>query len=103
MRACGLDLSLWAGAVVLLVVHIGTAIPNAPSNVGTYQFFCVVGLELFGIDKTLATGFSVVVFIVLTIPLWVLGLLAVSRSGMTLSFIRSEIGKIMSKPEKVEP
>lgn len=100
IRACGLQLSFWAGAVVLLIIHIGTAIPNAPSNVGTYQFFTVAGLQLFDIDKTLATGFSVVVFIVLTIPLWVLGLLAVSRSGMTLSFIRGEIGKMMSKTEK---
>jgi uncharacterized protein (TIRG00374 family) len=100
LRACGLALSLWAGAVVLLIVHIGTAIPNAPSNVGTYQFFTVVGLQLFGIDKTLATGFSVVVFIVLTIPLWVLGLFAIARSGMTLPFIRSEISKMMSKAEK---
>ncbi|MCK6561858.1 flippase-like domain-containing protein [candidate division KSB1 bacterium] len=97
MRACGLQLSFWAGAVVLLIVHIGTAIPNAPSNIGTYQFFTVVGLQLFGIDKTLATAFSVVVFIVLTIPLWLLGLLAISQSGMTLATIRGEIGGIMSK------
>ncbi len=101
MRACGLQSSLWAGAVVLLIVHIGTAIPNAPSNVGTYQFFTVVGLRLFGIDKTMATGFSVVVFTVLTIPLWVLGLLALSRGGMTLSFIRNEIGRSMNKTEKI--
>lgn len=95
MRACGLELALLAGAVVLLIVHIGTAIPNAPSNVGTYQFFTVLGLKLFGVDKTLATGFSVVVFIVLTVPLWVLGLLAISRTGMTLATIRGEIGKII--------
>lgn len=101
MIACGLPLSLLAGTVILLIVHIGTAIPNAPSNVGTYQFFSVVGLQLFGIDKTLAAGFSVVVFIVLTIPLWGLGLFAIARSGMTLPFIRNEISKIMGKTEKV--
>lgn len=102
MRACGLELSLLAGAVVLLIVHLGTAIPNAPSNVGTYQFFTVAGLKLFGVDKTLASGFSIVVFIVLTVPLWVLGLLAISRSGMALAAIRDEIGKIMSKTDKKE-
>ncbi|MGH7495463.1 MAG: flippase-like domain-containing protein [bacterium] len=100
MITCGLPLSLWAGAVILLIVHIGTAIPNAPSNVGTYQFFSVLGLQLFGIDKTPAAGFSVVVFMVLTIPLWVLGLLALVRSDMTLHFIRSEISKMMGKAEK---
>lgn len=100
LRACGLELSLLAGVVVLLIVHLGTAIPNAPSNVGTYQFFTVVGLELFHVDKTLATGFSVVVFTVLTVPLWVLGLLAISRTGMTLATMRGEITQMINKIAK---
>ena len=28
---------------------------NVPGNIGTYQFFTVIGLALFGVDKTLAT------------------------------------------------
>lgn len=39
MLAYGVELSVRIGAVVLLVVHLGTAIPGAPSNIGTYQFF----------------------------------------------------------------
>ncbi len=91
MLACGLWLSFWVGAVVLLVVHLGTAIPNAPANVGTYQFFVVVGLSLFGVDKATATGFSFVVFFLLTIPLWLIGSLALTRSGLTLSSLRGKI------------
>ncbi|MCS6816870.1 MAG: flippase-like domain-containing protein [Blastocatellia bacterium] len=94
MRAYGLPLSFWVGFVVLLIVHLGTAVPNAPANVGTYQFFTVVGLTLFGVEKTLAAGFSVVAFVVLTIPLWIIGFLALSRSGMMLSTIRSEVSKL---------
>jgi hypothetical protein len=97
MEAYGLNLSVWAGSAVLLLLHLGTVIPNAPSNIGTYQFFCVVGLTYFGIDKTIATGFSVVVFIILTIPLWAIGLFAIGRSGMTVKEIRQEINGIMKK------
>ncbi len=97
MEAYGLNLSVWAGSAVLFLLHLGTIIPNAPSNVGTYQFFCVVGLAFFGIDKTIATGFSVVVFIILTIPLWAIGLFAIGRSGMTVKEIRHEINGIMKK------
>jgi uncharacterized protein (TIRG00374 family) len=93
MIAYHLEVSLWISAVVLLIVHFGTALPNAPSNVGTYQFFCVVGLTLFGIDKTTATGFSVVVFILLTIPLWLIGLMAIKYSGMTLKMIQDDINR----------
>lgn len=97
MQAYGLKLSFWHGAAVFLIVHIGTMIPGAPSNVGTYQFFTVVGLSLFGIEKTLATSFSVVVFLILTIPLWGIGLLAFSRLGMSLKKIRMEISSVTGK------
>jgi uncharacterized protein (TIRG00374 family) len=93
MKGYGLNVSFWLGAVVLLIVHLGTSIPNAPSNLGSYQLFTVLGLTLFGIGKTTAAGFSVVVFVVLTIPLWALGILAIGRSGMTLYEIRSAIRK----------
>jgi len=102
MVAYDLNLSFWAGAVVFLIVHLGTAIPNAPANVGTYQFFCVVGLSLFGIEKTPATAFSVVVFVILTVPLWAIGFFALSRTGMSLSAVRNEINGLLqtAKTEK---
>jgi uncharacterized membrane protein YbhN (UPF0104 family) len=91
MYGYGLQLTLWHGAAVLLIVHLGTAIPSAPSNIGTYQFFTVLGLTQFGIDKTLATGFSVVVFLILTIPLWLIGIFAFGHAGMSLRKIRTEM------------
>lgn len=90
----GIGLSFWIGAAVFLIVHFGTALPNAPANVGSYQFFCVLGLTLFGVDKTVATGFSVVVFILLTVPLLLLGALALGRSGTTLSSLRKDLREL---------
>lgn len=94
MEAYGIHRSLLAGGIVFLIVHLGTALPNAPANVGTYQFFCVVGLSFFDVDKTVATGFSVVVFILLSVPLWVLGAIAFAQSGMTLAKIRRKIPRL---------
>ena len=91
MQAYQLRLPLSAGAAIYLIVRLGTALPNAPANVGSYQFFTVLGLSLFGVEKTRATGFSIVVFIILTLPLWVLGLMALSRSGLTLAAIREDL------------
>ncbi|HWP47276.1 MAG TPA: lysylphosphatidylglycerol synthase transmembrane domain-containing protein [Candidatus Limnocylindrales bacterium] len=94
MWAYGLRLPFWVGAAVFLIVHLGTAIPTAPANVGTYQFFCMVGLTLFGVEKPLAAGFSMVVFILLTGPIWIIGFLAMSYSGTTWRTLRKEINKL---------
>jgi len=91
MWAYGMRFSFWIGLVVLLILHLGTAIPNAPANVGSYQFFVVAGLSLFGVEKAYAAVFSVLVFIVLTIPIWAVGFFALSRSGTTLMAIRRDL------------
>jgi uncharacterized protein (TIRG00374 family) len=94
MVAMSLPLSIWQGAAVFLIVHLGTALPNAPSNVGSYQFFAVVGLAIFGVEKPVAASFSIVVFLLLTIPLWIIGLAALRRTGMSLSTLRSEVSRL---------
>lgn len=84
MLAYGLRLPFVTGILVFLIVHLGTALPNAPANIGTYQFFAVLGLTVFGVEKTTAAGFSLVVFALLTLPLWAIGFFALGRSGLTL-------------------
>jgi uncharacterized membrane protein YbhN (UPF0104 family) len=93
MRAYGLRLSPAAGAAAYLVVHLGTVMPGAPANVGTYQFFTVLGLTLFGVDRIAAAGFSLVVFTILTVPLWVIGFWSLGRSGLTLFDVRAALVK----------
>ncbi len=91
MVGCGLQLSFLSGMAVFLLVHLGTAIPNAPANVGAFQFFTVLGLTLFGVEKTTAAGFSIEVFLLLTLPLLLLGFIAISASGTSLLRIRREL------------
>ncbi len=94
MDAYGIHVSLLVGAAVFLIVHFGVLLPNSPGNVGVYQFFCVIGLTLFGIDKTAATGFSLVVYAFLKAPLWIIGFLVISRSGVSVESVKEEIDKL---------
>jgi uncharacterized protein (TIRG00374 family) len=90
LRAYGLELSFWAAAATVIIILMGTAAPGPPGNLGTYQFACVLGLTLFGVSKPMATGFSIVVYSVLSAPLYAFGLLALSRSNITLGQLRRE-------------
>jgi hypothetical protein len=96
MRAYGLRLSFLMGLAVFIIVHLGTLVPTAPANVGSYQFFTVLGLTLFGVEKSTAAGFSLVVFAVLTAPLWAIGLWALGSSGLTFLEIRSELARLLT-------
>ncbi|MFA6471304.1 MAG: lysylphosphatidylglycerol synthase transmembrane domain-containing protein [Candidatus Latescibacterota bacterium] len=97
MVALDIHLSFWEGAVVYLIVHLGTMLPNAPSNVGTYQFFTVLGLSLFGIDKTAAAGFSLLVFVLLTAPILLAGFFSIHQTGLTQKKIREDILTLLGR------
>jgi glycosyltransferase 2 family protein len=87
MHACRIALPLFAAGVVFLIVRIGTMIPNAPANIGSFQLFTFLALRSFGVEKTVAAGFSILYFSALTLPLWALGLLSLTGSGVSLSRI----------------
>jgi glycosyltransferase 2 family protein len=94
MRAYQLPLPFLDAIVILLIINIGISLPNAPANVGAYQFFCVLGLSIFGMEKTSATGFSIFAFMVLTLPFLFLGFWAVVRSGLTLHEMREKLRRM---------
>lgn len=100
MKAYGLPLSFLSAVVVLLVINLGISLPNAPANVGAYQFFCVLGLSVFSIEKASATGFSIFAFLALTLPFVFLGFGAMLQSGLSVRHMRDELVRLPSEAEK---
>src|SRR5690348_17818474 len=90
MRSYGMELPFLAVLVVVLVINLGVSLPNAPANVGSYQFFCVLGLSIFDVEKTTATGFSIFAFLMLTLPILIIGFYAVMRSGLSIRSMREK-------------
>lgn len=88
MLGYGLDLSWRATLVTLVILRLGTLLPQAPGNVGSFQFFAVLALRLFGVDKPEATGFATLLFFVVTVPLWLAGFVATLASGIGFGDIR---------------
>lgn len=88
MKGYGLNLSVGAAAVSLVILRLGTILPQAPGNVGSFQFFIVVAMQLFGVAKSTATGFATMLFVVITVPLWLGGLLAVLLAGAKIKHLQ---------------
>jgi hypothetical protein len=70
------DFSLPAGAALVLMI-VNTAllvVPVTPGNLGTYQVACVLGLSLFGVDKTDAVSYGLVLHACTFLPIAAVGL-----------------------------
>ena len=89
-RGYGLNLSLGAAGVVLVVLRFGTIVPGLPSNLGTFQAAAILGLGLNGIQGGEATSFATLLFVVMTGPLWAVGFVALLATKMRLQEIHRD-------------
>ena len=80
-KSLDLSVSIPAAVVVLVVLTIGLTVPSAPGFVGTLQFFSVVALGLFGVPRSEAFSFSVLIHATQLLPLVLLGALFFWREG----------------------
>lgn len=83
----GLHLTLGECAAVLVILRVGSIPPQAPGNVGSFQALAILGVMLFGVDRGAATGYATLLFLVITVPLWVVGFFALMATKMKLSQI----------------
>ncbi|MBK5290421.1 MAG: flippase-like domain-containing protein [Acidobacteriia bacterium] len=90
MKGYSLEVSLWAAPVVLVVLRLGTVVPQAPGNVGSFQALTILALRLVGIERGDAAGFATLLFLVVTMPLWLAGFVALLATRMRLGEIHKE-------------
>lgn len=78
-----------ARLLILAVVNLGALIPSSPGYVGPYHYLCWVCLSVYGVEKSLAFSFSVILHALWYVPLTCLGFLFLGKEHLSLSQIRS--------------
>jgi uncharacterized protein (TIRG00374 family) len=88
MKGYGLELPnhtvIGAAAVVTVVLRLGTVVPSAPGNLGTFQLLATQALSLFILDLALAKRFSFLLWGLVTLPLLLGGFVAMALTGLKL-------------------
>lgn len=69
----------------LALVNFGLLIPSAPAYLGVFQGCAVIAFGAFGIDKGTALSYSIVLHLLQFVPVTILGLCLLSRSGIILT------------------
>ena len=88
--AFNFGLPLYAAVTLLVILSIGVMLPSSPGFVGTFQFFCVVGLGLFNISESAALSYSIVLHASQYIPVTAIGLLYFWRENLSFREISSQ-------------
>lgn len=95
-QGLGMSLSLATMIVLFLAaVFFTSAAPSLPGAVGTFDFAVIQTLDLFGIDKTTAIAFALVMHVILFLPSTVIALLVLPREGVrSLTSGQPAVGKL---------
>ncbi|MEP4077841.1 lysylphosphatidylglycerol synthase transmembrane domain-containing protein [Haloferula sp.] len=80
----GLDLPIWAGVTVMVLVALAVAVPGLPGFLGTFQFGCVGALALYAIGKEDALSYSIVMHVVQAVGIIGAGLWILKSRGLSL-------------------
>src|SRR5580704_16240585 len=91
MQAYGFDTVSWAQAGALMVLlRLGSVLPQAPGNIGLFQVVSTLVLTLFGAPAAMARRFAFILWAVITVPLLVVGFIALIASGSKMGDIQRE-------------
>jgi phosphatidylinositol alpha-mannosyltransferase len=77
-----------AAAAVLFAVNVTAALPATPSNLGVFQAACVAVLSAYGVGKTDALAYGIILQAVEIATAFALGAPALVREGMTWKDLR---------------
>jgi glycosyltransferase 2 family protein len=84
IRAFRFDIPFSAAVIVFIFIGFGTALPNAPGMIGTYQWACILALGLFGVPQADALAYGLVLNAVQLFTLITQGLVALPFAGISL-------------------
>jgi glycosyltransferase 2 family protein len=71
--AMGLVLPFWAALLLLVVLQIGTAVPSSPGRIGVFQYLVILTLSVFFVEKGVALGYSIALYLVAYVPIALIG------------------------------
>lgn len=80
-KSLAIDISFLQMLLVMAILNFGILIPSSPGYVGTFEYFTILGLSIFGINRTDAASFAIILHIAQFIPITLYGGLVISKIG----------------------
>jgi hypothetical protein len=93
MHAFDFEVSFFALMLMNGIVNLATTIPSAPGYIGTFDAPGIAVLTAYGVEHSIAAGYTLVLHVALWLPITLLGAYYLAREGIQWSDeIRNELG-----------
>ena len=87
-RALGIGAPFSAALFVNGLIMFAVALPSTPGYFGPFEVAAVAGLAIYGVDRSLAVAWALTFHVLTLVPITVIGLYYVARSGLHLGDLR---------------
>jgi uncharacterized protein (TIRG00374 family) len=86
-RALHLEQPLTAFFVTMVFVNLASIVPSAPGQVGTFQFFCVVALGIFGVSEAQGLSYGLLLNLAEFLPVTLLGIMFFMKENLSVNAV----------------
>jgi uncharacterized membrane protein YbhN (UPF0104 family) len=90
VRASDLPVHWTASFTMMVLLRLSSVVPQAPGNLGSFQWVTARTLIMFGLAAGHAKRFSLILWAVVTIPLIVIGFIALALEGINMTHLHRE-------------
>jgi len=85
MHAFDFNVSFFALMLMNGIVNLATTIPSAPGYIGTFDAPGIAVLTAYGVERSIAAGYTLVLHVALWLPITLLGAYYLAREGIQWS------------------
>jgi uncharacterized membrane protein YbhN (UPF0104 family) len=71
----------------MVFVNLASIVPSAPGQVGTFQFFCVVALGIFGVSEAQGLSYGLLLNIAEFLPVTLLGIMFFMKENLSVNAV----------------
>jgi uncharacterized protein (TIRG00374 family) len=92
MRGFELGLGVEAGLLVVVATNLGLILPSGPAAVGVFEAATIVALATFGVDRTIALSYGIVMHAINALPFIPAGYIALHHHAAAVRAGRERTG-----------
>jgi uncharacterized protein (TIRG00374 family) len=89
--AFDLQVPVAATVFIMCITALGMTVPSSPGYIGVWEYIIILGLSLFGVDKSHALSYALVLHFSVYMTTTAMGVFSLWRESVAMAILRKEV------------